>query len=247
MRETIQFFQHEPARRSSGQVGSKRRKATCNEVCIYKVHHTCFLREKFFCKGGLARTIGSRDHNATRGFRGLLSHVSMTKTGVLPFVAQSPADYPSLRLKNKALTPFTLTPRFRRGRLNPLPSRERTFYPLPLPGAGEEDLRRGCYGEGPRLFFSVLALGGAFPCPITPPLRGSRRSRAVRRRLRRGVSSPRKPLVWRPSLLPPPVRLRAAPLFHRLPLKGGVMQRRDPNLLLSHRGRGKRGREEENL
>lgn len=80
MRETIQFFQHESARRSSGQIGIERRKATCNEVCVYKVNHTGFLREKFFCKGGLARTIGSRDHNATRGFHGLLFHFSITKT-----------------------------------------------------------------------------------------------------------------------------------------------------------------------
>ena len=109
MRETIQFFQHESTRRSSGQVGIEGRKATCNEVCVYKVNHTCFLREKFFCKGGLARTIGSRDHNATRGFRDLLFHVSMTKTRV-PFFWDSKSSRLSVfDAEKESLKPLTLT------------------------------------------------------------------------------------------------------------------------------------------
>ena len=108
MRETIQFFQHESARRSSGQVGIERRKATCNEVGVYKVNHTCFLREKFFCKGGLARTIGSRDHNATRGFRGLLFHVSMTKTRVSSFWRSKSSRLSVFDHEKESLNPLTL-------------------------------------------------------------------------------------------------------------------------------------------
>ncbi len=80
---------------------------------------------------------------------------------------------------------------------------------------------------------------------ITPPLRGSRRSRAEWRRLMRwgadagAASGQRVPLkqvrlaLWlyeycrlpltRRRVGPPPDRLRAAPLSLRLPLKGGVI------------------------
>ena len=138
MRETIQFFQHEPARRSSGQVGIKRRKATCNEVCVYKVNHTCFLREKFFCKGGLARTIGARDHNATRGFRGLLSHVSITKTRIPSSwhsklnklsVFEAEKERESLKRPHLCLAIWeTIILFLLHPHLNPLPSRERKVY-----------------------------------------------------------------------------------------------------------------------
>lgn len=80
MRETIQFLQHESARRSFGQVGIKGRKTTRNEVSVHKVNHTCLHRKKFFCKGGLTRSIGSRNYNAAGRFGRLLSHVSIAKT-----------------------------------------------------------------------------------------------------------------------------------------------------------------------
>ncbi len=108
MRETIQFFQHEPSRRSSGQVGIERRKAACNEVCVYKVNHTCFLREKFFCKGGLTRTIGSRDHNATRGFHGLLFHFSITKTRGPSSWHSKSSRLSVFGAEKESLTPLTL-------------------------------------------------------------------------------------------------------------------------------------------
>ena len=78
---------------------------------------------------------------------------------------------------------------------------------------------------------------------ITPPLRGSRRSQAARRRLMRwganqrlmprlqhiltGVGAPLFPVLVECGHLPfpPPARLRASPLsLCRLPLKGGVIR-----------------------
>ena len=69
--------------------------------------------------------------------------------------------------------------------------------------------------------------------PITPPSRGSRRSRAGRRRLMRwggqpipATLPPVVPLIvtHRAPRPPPPARLRASPWSRRLPLQGGVAE-----------------------
>ena len=83
---------------------------------------------------------------------------------------------------------------------------------------------------------------GAVDGPITPPLRGSRRSRAARRRLMRWGATNAGYTTSSTSIqasglcsfqclsgvgaiyFPPPARLRASPWSCRLPLKGGVIR-----------------------